>query len=738
MRKGRTITAGTMTRRDTAPTPTTRTTTQTFRVVAKPDSSPLPTYNGILNDNTSFSSVLIDSGATTQYISETAAKQLGMKIHPCAPRCISVADEHKVTVKGIVNFELKLEGLPKEKIIAYTFPLSNLDLILGLPWLKRYNPHTDWQKGTHEFTINGRRFLLHPKKPPDPPRKKLSPDLPRKKLPPDKSDKLTLCSLQEFSEFVDDRTAQIFVIDFKSLKPKDKPESAPSEEEPPLKLPRKLRRWIQRHCPGLLRDMGEPSKLEPFDIVTDDVPPIKINPRPYSPLDLAKIKEFIDENLANGVISESKSPWSFPIVLAAKPNGGTHVCVDYRALNRITRKDAHSLPRIDESLIKFAGMTQFSHIDLRSGYWQILLRLAAREKTAFSTRYGHYEFNVIPFGLSNAPGAFQRRMNQILHKFIDKFCIVYLDDILIYSRTKEEHEKHVKLVLEALEAHRMILNLKKCSFFVNQVKFLGHIIDENGSRPDPGLIEKVMNWPTPRNITDVRGFCNLVNICRKYIKRMAQHAAPQTDLMKGSPPKGASIVWGERQETAFQNLKKMLATEPVLKHPRIGDDFIIDADCSQLAIGAVLMQYFPIGKDGKLRLHPVAYESKKLSQTEQRYGAQERELLAIKYALHHWRYIIEGSPIMVKTDHETLKSFRTKTPPTPRLIRFINDIEHFDPVVTWRPGIQNKIADALSRRPGLREEGEPADTPQFLLLLELRLNNLTAEYKHTKDYYERL
>ena len=230
-----------MTRRDTAPNRST--TAQTFRVVAKPDSAPLPTYNGLINDNTSFSSVLIDSGATTQYISEAIVKQLGMKIHPCAPRCVSVADEHKVTVKGIVNFELKLEGLPKEKIIAYTFPLSNLDLILGLPWLKRYNPHTDWQKGTHEFTINGRRFLLHPKRPPDPPRKKLSPDLLRKKLPPDKSDKsdkLTLCSLQEFSEFVDDRTAQIFVIDFKSLKPKDKPESAPSEEEP-LKLPRKLR-----------------------------------------------------------------------------------------------------------------------------------------------------------------------------------------------------------------------------------------------------------------------------------------------------------------------------------------------------------------------------------------------------------------------------------------------------------------------------------------------------------------
>ena len=154
--------------------------------------------------------------------------------------------------------------------------------------------------------------------------------------------------------------------------------------------------------------MGCPSKLEPFSIDTGDHPPIKINPQAYSPVDLVKIKEFIDENLKNGVISESDSPWSFPIVLAAKPGGATRVCVDYRALNRVSRKDAHPLPRIDESLLRFYGMKYFTHIDLRSGYWQILLDYLSRQKTAFSTRYGHYEFNVIPFGLSNALGAFQR------------------------------------------------------------------------------------------------------------------------------------------------------------------------------------------------------------------------------------------------------------------------------------------------------------------------------------------
>src|SRR5580704_10230030 len=237
--------------------------------------------------------------------------------------------------------------------------------------------------------------------------------------------------------------------------------------------------------------------------------PIKISPRPYSPVDLAKIRSFIDENLKNKVISESDSPWSFPIVLAAKPDGDTRICVDYRALNQITRKDAHLLPQIDESFLKFYGMSYFSSIDLRSGYWQILLNKISRQKTAFSTRYGHYHFNVIPFGLSNAPGAFQRRMNKILREDIDDFCIVYLDDILIFSKTAEEHERHVKTILSALHKAGMILNLDKCQFFVSQVCFLGHIVSKDGCKPDPRNIEKVLNWQTPRTITDVRGFCNL-------------------------------------------------------------------------------------------------------------------------------------------------------------------------------------------------------------------------------------
>jgi hypothetical protein len=279
-------------------------------------------------------------------------------------------------------------------------------------------------------------------------------------------------------------------------------------------------------------------------------------------------------------------------------------------------------------------MRWFTSIDLRSGYWQIILSLLSREKTAFSTWYGHYEWNVLPFGLSNAPGAFQRRMNKVLQLYLDKFCIVYLNDILIFSKTEEEHERHVRMILQALNRAGMILNLEKCKFFRNRVRFLSHIIDQDSSRPDPRNIEKVIKWATPRTITDVRGFVNLASHYRKYIEKFSDLALPLTDLMKGSPKKGTRIQWGEREDESFNSIKKALTTEPVLRHLQIGKSFVIDPDSSQFTLGMVLQQYFPNFK-GKLRLHPIAFESKKLTETESRYSAQERELLAAKYAFDH-------------------------------------------------------------------------------------------------------
>jgi hypothetical protein len=291
---------------------------------------------------------------------------------------------------------------------------------------------------------------------------------------------------------------------------------------------------------------------------------------------------------------------------------------------------------------------------------------------------------------------------------------VYLDDILIYSKTAEEHDRHVKTILGALNQAGLIFNLDKCSFFAKQIKFLSHIVDAEGCRPDPANVIKFLEWPTPRTITELRGFLNLAGHYRKYIDKFSDMALPLSDLTKGSPAKHTRLAkWGEREQESFEILKKTVTTEPVLRHPQMGKPFIIDPDSSQFTIGAVLLQHFPNPKTGKKELHPIAFESKKLTETESHYSTQERELLAAKYALDHWRHIIEGSEILIRTDHQSLETYCTKRLLTPRLIRFMQDIEHYNPLFTYRRGLLQTVPDALSRIPGLREEGAPADTERF-------------------------
>jgi Reverse transcriptase (RNA-dependent DNA polymerase) len=223
-----------------------------------------------------------------------------------------------------------------------------------------------------------------------------------------------------------------------------------------------MKRWIRKHHPRLLRAIGIPSRLAPFTVDTGEQKPIRIPPRPCSPRDLALIKKFLKENQANGVLERAESPWSAPLVLAPKPDGKTCVCVDYRALNAITKKDAHPLPQIDESMARFADAKYFTTLEMKSGYWQIVLDPLTKQKLAFSTRYGQYQWNVLPFGPTNGPAAFQRRMMMVLEEYLDTFVIVYLDDILIYSNDEEDHEKQIKQVLRKLDEAGIILNVDKC------------------------------------------------------------------------------------------------------------------------------------------------------------------------------------------------------------------------------------------------------------------------------------
>ena len=221
------------------------------------------------------------------------------------------------------------------------------------------------------------------------------------------------------------------------------------------------------------------------------------------------IQSFIDDGLKEGVIEPSDSPWSSPLLPVPKKDGTSRICVDYRALNKLTKLNAYPLPRIDECYRNLAGAQFFTCLDLWSGYWQIRLTDDAKEKTAFTCRYGHFQFRVMPFGLTNAPATFQRMMNDILHDFIDRCAMVYLDDVIVFSQTEEEHIQNVLDVVHALHQHELILNEKKCTWGLLSILYLGHIASGKGLRPNPDKVDTILKWPSCSTITEVRGFLNI-------------------------------------------------------------------------------------------------------------------------------------------------------------------------------------------------------------------------------------
>jgi len=646
----------------------------------------LPVFEAKVNGVSTL--VVIDGGSTTEFIRTGFAKELGMKPQSSKPKSVRVADETKIVQSGRVHFDFKPSTLPLEKLTANTFPLKHFDLILGRSWLKKWNPHINWQTDTLEVTRNGRTYQWHPT------------TLQGMKA-------LTSLELPSVmgTEICDNvgPDDEIFLV--KMVDPEEKDAGRQSGIG---KWARKVQEWIKRKTPNLLRPFGSPARVKPFDIHTGDHDPIRIRPRPHSPLELKGIQEFLAKYLEAGVIQPSQSPWSAPLVLTRKQNGSWRICTDYRLLNSITKKDAYPLPRIDDSYLQLQGARYFTSLDLQNGYWQIPLTGDAIPKTAFSTRYGQYEWMVMPFGLCNAPASFQRAMNDILRPYLDKFCMVYLDDILIYSKTEKEHKRHVHKVLKALEKARMILNLDKCKFNQLSVRFLGHIISAEGIKPDPEKIRKILEWPIPRNVTQLRGFIAICSYYRQYVKGFSGIGRCLTDLTQNSPKKFSSIEWKPKHQEAFDKLKQSLTTEPLLRHVDPEKEFVMDVDASNDCAGGVIQQYHPNAK-GKMVLHPVAYMSKKFNRTQRNYSAQEREMLAIALALEHWRHILEGAKITIRTDHESLKHFRSQRTMSRRLARFIDVIEHFDPLILYRPGKNQQAADALSRIPGFPREATDLD-----------------------------
>ena len=366
--------------------------------------------------------------------------------------------------------------------------------------------------------------------------------------------------------------------------------------------------------------------------------------------ELEELEKQSREYVGNGWIRPSQSPYGAPILFVKKKDGTTRMCTDYRALNKITKKNVYPLPRIDELLDRLQGAKFFTKIDLRQGYHQIRIKEADVEKTAFRTRYGHYEYLVLPFGLTNAPATFMGLMNEVFRPLLDKSVVVYLDDILVYSRTWEDHLRDVGEVLDRLRHSQLYAKMSKCEFGKKSIEFLGHVVSDKGVSVDAKKVEAVRMWPPPTNIHDLRAFLGLANYYRRFVHNYSKLTLPLTRMLK----KGATVDMGATELEAFDAIKEALTTAPVLAvaDPKLGYRIVTDA--SDFAIGAILLQ--DQGHDWQ----PIAYESCKLQPAELRQSVHEKEMLAVLHALKAWRCYVEGRPVELVTDHESLKWLLTQ------------------------------------------------------------------------------
>jgi hypothetical protein len=360
------------------------------------------------------------------------------------------------------------------------------------------------------------------------------------------------------------------------------------------------------------------------------------------------------------------------------------LCVDYRALNEVTIKNKYPLPRIDDLFDQLKGAKYFSKIDLRSGYFQLKIRESDIPKKAFVTRYGQFEFTVMSFGLTNAPAYFMNLMNKVFMDELDKFVVVFIDDILIYSKSIQEHEQHLRVVLEKLRIHRIYVKFSKCEFWLERVDFLGHILTAEGVAVDPEKVEAVSNWQRPTNVSEIRSFLGLAGYYRRFIEGFSKIAQPMMELLK----KEKKFAWTESCERSFQELKQRLTTTPVLTLPDIHRNFVIYCDASRQGLGCVLMQ------DGKV----IAYASCQLRTHERNYLTHDLEFAAVVHALKILRHYLIGNKCEIYTDHKSLKYIFTQPDLNLRQRRWLELVKDYNLEIHYHPGKANVVADALSRK----------------------------------------
>ena len=638
-------------------------------------------------------SVLVDTGASANIVQRPFLNKLthvtARRISP--PIKLILGDgETNSHVRHSASLPIATaDGVALPRITAVVANISSqFDLILGRPWLRQLNPNIDFASDRISFAVNGNQVVLSPRSAATP----TTTATPATTAPASATDpadiELNLLSvsqvnrarkrkeiesthvvclynvLAEQHDFPQDALTQRLLAQFPDVLP---PADTPLKPSPKL---------------------AQLGKLGTHTIETGDAAPVKKMPYRLSPREMAELRRQLDLLLQQGFIRPSSSPWALPIIFVKKKDGSLRLCVDYRALNKVTKPDATCLPRIDDNLDRLFASSVFGVIDLQSGFNQIPMARESIEKSAFNTRYGQFEYLVMSFGLRNAPATFQRVMNKVLEGLVDRICVVYLDDILVYSKDLAEHERHVSQILERLRKYGLVANLKKCRFGLSEVEYCGHLVSGQGIRPDPAKLSAIESWPVPKNLSQLRSFLGLANYYRRFIKDFGTIAVPLTELTK----KEQDFAWKPEHQKSFDQLKYALTHAPLLLPPDMTKPMHIWPDACDLGVGAILTQDHGKGHQ------PIAYVSHKFSDAERNYPTTEKELLAVLFALRQFRCYVDGLPIVVHSDHKPLTWARGLREPKPRIARWLLEIEHFSPTMQYQPGTEQP-GDGPSRRP---------------------------------------
>ena len=470
---------------------------------------------------------------------------------------------------------------------------------------------------------------------------------------------------------------------------------------------------------SILRETPGRTTLTEHTIPLQDPKPIQQAPYRIPRAYQSEVMQELKEMLAHGIIEPSTSTWASPIVVVKKKDGSARICIDYRKLNAQTDLDAYPLPRIEDILGEIGQARYITTLDLAKGYWQVPVSEADRSKTAFISPLGLFQFCTMPFGLCGAPATFQRMMDQIIwgrHHYVR----AYLDDLVIFSKTWEEHLEHLNAVFQLLQDAGLTIKLKKCQFVMQECSYLGHVIGHGVTRPEAQKIKAIRSYPQPRTKKEVRSFLGLAGYYQRFIPNFAEQAKPLTDLTKKGLPD--QVSWTPLCQDAFSLLKDALSKGPVLCNPNFDRPFTLQTDASEFAIGAVLSQMDDDGLE-----HPVSYYSKKLLPRESRYATVEKECLALKLGIEQYSVYLTGRKFTVQTDHRALQWLNRMRDQNSRLTRWSLALQPYQFDVIHRQGRAHTNADALSRISDLHfvqeKEGEMwQNGPQYAATVNEELN----------------